>query len=34
VAIDPEGYFLEFETFLEHEQNARIRAALARGDQP
>lgn len=29
VAVDPEGYFLEFETFLEHDQNAKIRAALA-----
>jgi len=29
VALDPEGYFLEFEAFLEHPQNARIRAALA-----
>jgi catechol 2,3-dioxygenase-like lactoylglutathione lyase family enzyme len=34
VALDPEGYFLEFETFLEHEQNARIRAALAPKEQP
>jgi predicted enzyme related to lactoylglutathione lyase len=30
VAIDPEGYFLEFETFLDDPQNARLRQALAR----
>jgi lactoylglutathione lyase len=30
VAIDPEGYFLEFERFLEHEQNALLLAALQR----
>jgi predicted enzyme related to lactoylglutathione lyase len=29
VAIDPGGYFLEFETFLDHEQNAKLRSALA-----
>lgn len=29
VAVDPEGYFLEFETFLDHPQNAKLRAALA-----
>ncbi len=28
VALDPEGYFLEFERFLPHEQNAKLRAAL------
>ena len=30
VAYDPEGYFLEFETFLDHPQNAALRRALAR----
>jgi len=30
VAYDPEGYFLEFETFLDHPQNAALRSALAR----
>jgi catechol 2,3-dioxygenase-like lactoylglutathione lyase family enzyme len=30
VAIDPEGYFLEFERFLDHPQNARLREALGR----
>jgi hypothetical protein len=30
VAIDPEGYFLEFERFLDHPQNARILQALSR----
>jgi len=30
VAIDPEGYFLEFEWFPPHEQNALIRQALGR----
>ena len=29
VALDPEGYFLEFETFLDHPQNRELRAALA-----
>ncbi len=29
VAYDPEGYFLEFETFLEHPQNAALLKALA-----
>jgi lactoylglutathione lyase len=28
VAIDPEGYFLEFETFLDDPENACLRAAL------
>ena len=28
VAYDPEGYFLEFETFLDHPQNAALRGAL------
>ena len=28
VAYDPEGYFLEFERFLEHAQNAKLLAAL------
>ncbi len=28
VAYDPEGYFLEFETFLQHEQNDKLRAQL------
>jgi predicted enzyme related to lactoylglutathione lyase len=28
VAIDPEGYFLEFETFLEHPQNTALLKAL------
>jgi catechol 2,3-dioxygenase-like lactoylglutathione lyase family enzyme len=30
VALDPEGYFLEFERFLDHEQNAQLLAILAR----
>ena len=30
VAYDPEGYFLEFETFLDHPQNAKLRGALRR----
>jgi predicted enzyme related to lactoylglutathione lyase len=30
VAYDPEGYFLEFERFLDHPQNAAILKALAR----
>ena len=30
VAIDPEGYFLEFERFLDHPQNARLLQALSR----
>jgi predicted enzyme related to lactoylglutathione lyase len=30
VALDPEGYFLEFETFLDHPQNAKLRQALRR----
>lgn len=30
VAYDTEGYFLEFETFLDHPQNAALRRALAR----
>jgi len=29
VALDPEGYFLEFETFLDHEQNIKLRERLA-----
>jgi predicted enzyme related to lactoylglutathione lyase len=29
VASDPEGYFLEFETFLEHPQNKSLREKLA-----
>ena len=29
VAYDPEGYFLEFETFLVHEQNTKLRSQLA-----
>jgi catechol 2,3-dioxygenase-like lactoylglutathione lyase family enzyme len=29
VALDPEGYFLEFETFLDHPQNVELRATLA-----
>jgi lactoylglutathione lyase len=29
VAIDPEGYFLEFERFLDHEQNAALLEALS-----
>jgi predicted enzyme related to lactoylglutathione lyase len=28
VALDPEGYFLEFETFLPHEQNMELKAHL------
>ena len=28
VAYDPEGYFLEFETFLEHAQNDKLRQQL------
>ena len=34
VAYDPEGYFLEFERFLDDPQNARLRAALARAARP
>ena len=30
VAYDPEGYFLEFERFLDHEQNAKLLSALGR----
>jgi len=30
VAYDPEGYFLEFETFLPHEQNDKLRAQLSK----
>ena len=30
VAYDPEGYFLEFERFLDHPQNAALLKALAR----
>lgn len=30
VAYDPEGYFLEFERFLDHPQNARLLDALKR----
>lgn len=30
VALDPEGYFLEFERFLEHEQNAKLLAILGK----
>jgi len=30
VAYDPEGYFLEFETFLDHPQNAALRRALGK----
>jgi predicted enzyme related to lactoylglutathione lyase len=29
VALDPEGYFLEFETFLDHPQNVELRSLLA-----
>jgi cyclophilin family peptidyl-prolyl cis-trans isomerase/catechol 2,3-dioxygenase-like lactoylglutathione lyase family enzyme len=29
VAVDPEGYFLEFERFLDHPQNSRLLDALA-----
>jgi len=28
VALDPEGYFLEFERFLDHEQNRKLLTAL------
>ena len=28
VALDPEGYFLEFERFLDHEQNTKLLATL------
>jgi len=28
VALDPEGYFLEFETFLDHPQNVKLHAGL------
>ena len=28
VAYDPEGYFLEFERFLDHPQNTRLLGAL------
>lgn len=30
VALDPEGYFLEFERFLDHGQNAKLLKALGR----
>jgi predicted enzyme related to lactoylglutathione lyase len=30
VALDPEGYFLEFERFLDHEQNTKLLKALAK----
>jgi len=30
VAYDPEGYFLEFETFLQHEQNTELRRRLSK----
>ena len=30
VAYDPEGYYLEFETFLEHPENTRLLRALAK----
>jgi catechol 2,3-dioxygenase-like lactoylglutathione lyase family enzyme len=30
VAYDPEGYFLEFETVLDHPQNAALRRALGK----
>ena len=30
VAVDPEGYLLEFETFLDRPQNSRLRDTLAR----
>jgi predicted enzyme related to lactoylglutathione lyase len=30
VAYDPEGYFLEFETFLMHEQNSKLRRQLSK----
>lgn len=32
VAYDPEGYFLEFETFLDHPQNTEFRSQLAGSD--
>jgi predicted enzyme related to lactoylglutathione lyase len=30
VAYDPEGYFLEFETFLDHPQNAKLLRAIGK----
>ncbi len=30
IACDPEGYFLEFDTFLEHELNERLMKALGK----
>ena len=33
VAYDPEGYYLEFETFLEHPENTRLLRALAKIEQ-
>jgi len=32
VAYDPEGYFLEFETFLPHEQNTKLHEHLANSE--
>jgi predicted enzyme related to lactoylglutathione lyase len=34
VALDPEGYFLEFERFLDHEQNVTLLKALAKSGRP
>lgn len=34
VAYDPEGYFLEFERFLDDPQNARLNAALKAAARP
>ena len=33
VAYDPEGYYLEFETFLEHSENTRLLRALAKAER-
>lgn len=34
VGYDPEGYYLEFDTFLVHEDNARLLQALRRPGLP
>jgi hypothetical protein len=33
VAYDPKGYYLEFETFLEHSENTRLLRALAKSER-
>ena len=34
VGYDPEGYFLEFDTFLEHEANTELLEMLGRSREP